>query len=62
MRLSVNYKWFWLDLGWFSGNEVELFTISVGQTVSDYPSGIASIALISLQIVKFLFAFGWAKE
>jgi hypothetical protein len=61
-RININWKRFWLNFGWYPGNDFELFTVGVGRTVSDYPSGIASVGILHIQIAKFLLAFGWSND
>lgn len=43
---------FWINFGWYAGNEFKLFGINVFETVCD------SVVLFDLQVAKFCISFG----
>jgi hypothetical protein len=57
-RLYVHIKDFWINLGWFSGEEFALFSLETFKVFLDSKNELDMITLFDIQIAKFGFCFG----
>jgi hypothetical protein len=50
----------WINFGWFSGDPFKLIDITIGETSENYSDKkVDMITFFSIQVIHFLFAFGW---
>jgi hypothetical protein len=60
-KTNINLEWghFWLNLGWYRKEPLKLFGLVIGEICENYKGRVDLVAILSIQILRFLFAFGW---
>ena len=62
MHINLHLKWFWLNLGWYPGEELALFGLTIGEVVYRMNGSIDLLAVLEVRVLRFLFAFGLQKR
>lgn len=57
-RLDIYVRKFWINFGWYSGEEFKVFNLSVLKFLTDQHNKIDMIVFWDIQILKFMFACG----
>jgi hypothetical protein len=57
-RLYISIKRFWINLGWFSGEEFVLFSFKLFECFTNSKGNLDQITFFDLQIAKFSLCFG----
>jgi len=59
-NLNLEWGWFWLNLGWYGGEPLTLFSLGVCEVAEDFRKKERNlVSIFYIQILRFLFAFGW---
>lgn len=58
MQINLNYKWFWLNFGWYSGDPFKTFSFTIGEVSVDEDI----VTFFDIQIFLFSFSFGWCAR
>ena len=62
MNFATDISWFWINFGWFSGDEFHIFKLDIGEVRKDWnSSSVDFITIFSLHIFRFIIAFGWSR-
>jgi len=59
-RLNIYTKNFFLNFGWYAGEEFTLFCLDIFDVQTNYNNTkVDLVTLFLIKIAKFLFSFGW---